>query len=108
MVAAPRARGSRPPSVWPVLLQQRVVHALRFREHPALAEGQPDGPCLIRDSTLHRSPNPPRCIGGEAMAAFGAKTANRLEQAERALLDEVLHRQRATCDRVGSEVGANY
>jgi len=56
---------------------------------------QADGARLIHDRALDRLPDPPCRVGGEAEASFGIELAQRVDEAEIALLDQVAERESA-------------
>ena len=91
-----------------VLLQQGVVQTLGLREHAALAKRQPDRARLVGHGPLHGSADPPSGVRRESMTALRPEAAHCLEQAERAFLHEVLHRERATRHRIWRQVRPHY
>ena len=67
-------------------------------------DGEADRPRLVGERAQHPLADPVRGVRGEAVAALGPEAPDRLEQAQRALLHQILHRQRAAGDGVRGEV----
>src|ERR671921_1467424 len=70
-----------------------VVGAGHLAHLLAYVDGNPDGPPLFSNRTLHRLTYPPRSIGGEPKAPVGVELPNRLHKTDVALLDQIFEGQ---------------
>jgi hypothetical protein len=77
-----------------IVLQRaaRPQHLLQLAHH---VHRQPDHAALVHHRALHRLPDPPGGVGGEAEAALRLELVDGVHQAEVALLDQVRQRHAA-------------
>ena len=77
---------------WPGTLVSASWRPLSSVKIPEQMAGQPQGAAVLRDRLLQRLPDPDLCPRHEGDAAIGIEPLQRAEQADDAVLDEIVRR----------------